>query len=124
MLLQHIERYFGLDEAAVDPEQQHDTSMHLLPPLPLANSHPELEMDVRALLSYITRALPDLTPTARAMARILHGIGSPGWPASQWSKHRDWGRRRDVAFEAVLTRATAVLQEARERQNEPESDTA
>lgn len=114
--MQHIEHYFAHDaaSAAVDT----DLALLDLLPLPLTNSHPELDMDVRALLAYVTRALPGVTPTPRALARVLHGIGSPGWPVSQWSKHRDWGRRRDVAFEAVMARAAAVLKEARDKMNE------
>lgn len=113
VLLQHIEGYFSHDAPEPTPTSA---------PLPLADSHPELDMDVRAMLAYITRALPDATPTARALARVLHGIGSPGWPASQWSKHRDWGRRRDVAFEAVMARAAAVLQQVRGEACEGQSD--
>ncbi len=101
--MHHIEQYFEHDDTQPTDLNTDD--------LPLSTTHPALDMDVRALVAYIKRALPDLTPTPRALARILHGIGSPAWPASQWSKHVDWGRRKDVAFESVMRCAEEVLRE-------------
>lgn len=125
VLLQYIEDYFDNDDTNdttnndTTNNNPNTTNNRVHAPdqlntddLPLTNTHPALDMDVRALLAYIRRALPDLHPTPRALARILHGIGSPAWPASQWSKHRDWGRRKDVAFEAVMGCAAGVLLES------------
>lgn len=38
----------------------------------------------------------------RPAARILHGVGSPAFPASTWASSSWWGKHADVAFELVL----------------------
>ena len=44
---------------------------------------------------------------ARAVARILHGLGSPAFPAKQWSSNAFWGRYTTTDFAAVLRAARA-----------------
>ncbi|XP_002973918.2 ATP-dependent DNA helicase Q-like 5 [Selaginella moellendorffii] len=47
--------------------------------------------------------------TGRAIARIFHGLGSPMYPASSWSRNHFWGRHMDVDFYAIREVATAEL---------------
>lgn len=47
--------------------------------------------------------------TARALARILHGLASPAFPADRWAKCGVWGRYAGVDFAAVLTACQQVL---------------
>lgn len=39
--------------------------------------------------------------TARATARILHGVGSPSFPAAVWARNPFWSRHAAVPFEDV-----------------------
>ena len=42
---------------------------------------------------------------ARAVARILHGVGSPKYPAAEWRRGASahlWERHRDVDFYTIL----------------------
>jgi ATP-dependent DNA helicase Q4 len=47
--------------------------------------------------------------TARAIARVMHGVASPAYPADQWSKCGFWGRYADVDFGVVQRTAERVL---------------
>ena len=48
--------------------------------------------------------------TARACARVMSGIGSPGFPASIWCSNRFWGKYTHVDFEVILKAASEILQ--------------
>ena len=39
---------------------------------------------------------------SRIVARILHGLSSPEYPAKAWSKCGFWARYTDVAFSTVM----------------------
>ncbi|KAK2636714.1 hypothetical protein Ddye_031506 [Dipteronia dyeriana] len=47
--------------------------------------------------------------TPRAVARIMHGIGSPAFPSTIWSKTHFWGRYTQIDFQAVMEAARAEL---------------
>ncbi|KAK0574849.1 hypothetical protein LWI29_030071 [Acer saccharum] len=47
--------------------------------------------------------------TPRAVARIMHGIGSPSYPSTIWSKTHFWGRYTQIDFQAVMEAARAEL---------------
>ncbi|KAK3223579.1 hypothetical protein Dsin_010604 [Dipteronia sinensis] len=47
--------------------------------------------------------------TPRAVARIMHGIGSPAYPSTIWSKTHFWGRYTQIDFQAVMEAARAEL---------------
>ncbi|XP_021746715.1 ATP-dependent DNA helicase Q-like 5 [Chenopodium quinoa] len=47
--------------------------------------------------------------TPRAVARIMHGIASPAYPSSNWSKTHFWGRYTNVDFNAVMEAAKLEL---------------
>lgn len=58
-----------------------------------------LRQDIRSLLSTHT----DQTWTARAIARVFHGIQSPNFPASVWGRvRRVWRAHITVPFKQVL----------------------
>ncbi|CAL6375784.1 unnamed protein product [Bathycoccus prasinos] len=61
---------------------------------------------------------------ARAVARILHGIGSPKYPAAEWRRGSSahlWERHRDVDFYTVVEMCNAEI--LRVRGVVPTSDT-
>ncbi|KAJ4455417.1 putative ATP-dependent DNA helicase [Paratrimastix pyriformis] len=70
-----------------------------------------LEADIRALWASVQVRLEDGTrPTPRLMARVLHGVASPGQTAAQWNKTPFWKQYAHVDFEAVRhLLAVAVL---------------
>ncbi|RID53436.1 hypothetical protein BRARA_G00828 [Brassica rapa] len=47
--------------------------------------------------------------TPRAIARIMHGVGSPAFPNSIWSKTHFWGRYMRVDFRAIMEAAQTEL---------------
>ncbi|KAL9263022.1 ATP-dependent DNA helicase Q-like 5-like protein [Drosera capensis] len=47
--------------------------------------------------------------TPRAIARIMHGIGSPAYPSATWSKSHFWGRYTQMDFKEVMEAAKAEL---------------
>ncbi|KAK4357596.1 hypothetical protein RND71_023206 [Anisodus tanguticus] len=47
--------------------------------------------------------------TPRAIARILHGIASPAFPSSVWSRTHFWGRYMQTDFKAITEAAKAEL---------------
>ncbi|XP_026397509.1 ATP-dependent DNA helicase Q-like 5 [Papaver somniferum] len=71
----------------------------------MGQSSPFLRADVKVFLQSNTHA--KFTP--RAVARIMHGIGSPSFPSATWSKTHLWGRYAQVDFQVVMEAATAEL---------------
>uniref|UniRef100_A0A1J3EA21 DNA 3'-5' helicase n=2 Tax=Noccaea caerulescens TaxID=107243 RepID=A0A1J3EA21_NOCCA len=47
--------------------------------------------------------------TPRAIARIMHGVGSPAFPNSVWSKTHFWGRYMSVDFSVIMEAAQTEL---------------
>ncbi|XP_010499278.1 PREDICTED: ATP-dependent DNA helicase Q-like 5 [Camelina sativa] len=47
--------------------------------------------------------------TPRAIARIMHGVGSPAFPNSVWSKTHFWGRYMSVDFRVIMEAAQTEL---------------
>ncbi|CAA7020447.1 unnamed protein product [Microthlaspi erraticum] len=47
--------------------------------------------------------------TPRAIARIMHGVGSPAFPNSIWSKTHFWGRYMSVDFSVIMEAAQTEL---------------
>ena len=50
-------------------------------------------------------ALQGCSLTGRAVARILHGVSSPAFPASQWSKCGFWQQYTHVDFAQIAVMA-------------------
>lgn len=78
--------------------------------LPLRPTTPALLTAARAALrSNREQAGPALS--GRALARILHGVGSPSFPSDAWQKRMGafWGSQQLVDFGAVLRAAEIVV---------------
>jgi ATP-dependent DNA helicase Q4 len=56
---------------------------------------------LRADIKVLMRSCAGVRLTARAAARILHGVGSPSFPATAWSRNPFWGRHAAVPFDDV-----------------------
>lgn len=61
----------------------------------------QIRLDVRSLLAQQSGTDSMLT-SARAVARILHGISSPQYPAYAWSSHSFWRRYSEINFNVLL----------------------
>ncbi|XP_022151908.1 ATP-dependent DNA helicase Q-like 5 isoform X2 [Momordica charantia] len=72
-------------------------------PNKMNQSSPFLRADIKVFLQSNSQA--KFTP--RAVARIMHGIGSPAYPSAIWSRTHFWGRYTHVDFQTV-TEAAAV----------------
>ena len=66
-----------------------------LTPIPHA---PVDTSEIKGLLSHYRRV--EWTP--RAVARILHGIGSPKFAATEWSKANAWGKQPTSSFAEIV----------------------
>ncbi|KNC48409.1 helicase [Thecamonas trahens ATCC 50062] len=65
---------------------------------------------VRADIKVFLRTL-DGPISARAVARILHGIPSPAYPVYEWSNNHFWGRHINVEFSELMKAARAVIRD-------------
>ncbi|CAL9122434.1 unnamed protein product [Musa textilis] len=70
-----------------------------------AQSSPFLRADIKVFLQ--SNSYTNFTP--RAVARIMHGITSPAFPSSTWSKSHFWGRYVEVDFPVVMEAAKVEL---------------
>ena len=63
----------------------------------------DLVRDVRELLTHRTggKAGGAGCMSARAVARVLHGLGSPAFPAQEWRRNALWERHAEVDFAVV-----------------------
>ncbi|CAB4294759.1 unnamed protein product [Prunus armeniaca] len=64
-----------------------------------------LRADIKVFLQSNSQA--KFTP--RAVARIMHGIASPSYPSTFWSKTHFWGRYTNIDFQVVIEAAKAEL---------------
>ncbi|KXZ40941.1 hypothetical protein GPECTOR_1229g488 [Gonium pectorale] len=60
----------------------------------------------RSVEDYVQQSVP-LTPVA--VARILHGLSGPAFPADAWRKAPEWGRFKSIDFAYVRAVAAMVL---------------
>lgn len=81
--------------------------------LPLRRAEPSLLQAARAVLRR-NREQAGPALSARALARILHGVGGPAFPPDAWSKRMGafWGSHANVDFAAVLKAAEIVLRDS------------
>ncbi|XP_014505668.1 ATP-dependent DNA helicase Q-like 5 isoform X3 [Vigna radiata var. radiata] len=68
-------------------------------------SSPFLRADIKVFLQSNSQAR--FTP--RAVARIMHGIASPAYPSTTWSKTHFWGRYTRIDFKVVMEAAKEEL---------------
>ncbi len=81
-------------------------------PLPcnISSADSLLLSDVRALVGTNGRRSGEFQRmTPRAIARILHGVSSPAFPASTWGRTPHWGRYETVDFRAVMQAARKAI---------------
>ncbi|XP_031270471.1 ATP-dependent DNA helicase Q-like 5 [Pistacia vera] len=71
----------------------------------IGQSSPFLRADIKVFLQSNSHA--KFTP--RAVARIMHGIASPAYPSTTWSKTHFWGRYTQIDFQAVTEAAKTEL---------------
>lgn len=64
---------------------------------------------LRADVKVFVQSNSHLKFTPRAIARIMHGIGSPAYCSSVWSKTHFWGRYMNIDFNVVMEAARAEL---------------
>lgn len=78
---------------------------------------PFLRADIKVFLQSNTEM--DFTP--RAIARIMHGLSSPAYPAAIWSRNHFWGRYWKIDFNIVKEAATSELMafKSRSRTSQP-----
>ncbi|CAM9002813.1 unnamed protein product [Rhodiola kirilowii] len=69
-----------------------------------------LHPDIKVFLQ--TNSHAKFTP--RAVARIMHGLGSPAFLSSTWSRTHFWGRYAHIDFRTVMEAAKAELMNLRE----------
>ncbi|EPS58227.1 hypothetical protein M569_16589, partial [Genlisea aurea] len=89
--------YFSENGSHVEEEEA--------PPLLLEQDSPFLRADIKVFVN--SNGHSKLNP--RAVARILHGLGSPAFPSSTWSRTHFWGRYLQTDFKAVIEAAKAEL---------------
>ena len=65
----------------------------------------EVINDIRVLIS----SYRDTNFTARAIARIFHGIQSPNYPAVSWGRNRFWRSHLDSDFNLVCQLAAKEI---------------
>ncbi|KAG5236488.1 ATP-dependent DNA helicase family protein [Salix suchowensis] len=68
-------------------------------------SSPFLRADIKVFLQGNSQA--KFTP--RAIARIMHGIASPAYPSTTWSRTHFWGRYTQIDFQVVMEAAKVEL---------------
>ncbi|WOL14351.1 ATP-dependent DNA helicase Q-like 5 [Canna indica] len=73
--------------------------------LKMTRSSPFLRADIKVFLQ--SNSYTNFTP--RAVARIMHGIPSPAYPSSTWSKSHFWGRYVELDFAVVMEAAKVEL---------------
>ncbi|KAG4391231.1 hypothetical protein GLYMA_05G145500v4 [Glycine max] len=71
----------------------------------IGQSSPFLRADLKVFLQSNSHAR--FTP--RAVARVMHGIASPAYPSTAWSKTHFWGRYTHIDFKEVMEAAKEEL---------------
>lgn len=74
-------------------------------PNKMGQSSPFLRADIKVFLQGHSQA--KFTP--RAIARIMHGIASPAYPSTTWSRTHFWGRYTQIDFQVVMEAAKVEL---------------
>lgn len=72
------------------------------PPIRDANL---IRSDIRAFLS----TNGEQFSSARQVARVLHGLSSPAFPARDWERHPFWRRHHEIDFDELLALAQLEL---------------
>ncbi len=116
-LREAVERYFDEEDGAGGSAAQQSAASGAFQldthGLPLRQAEPALLQAARAVLRR-NREQAGPALSARALARILHGVGSPAFPPDAWSKRMGafWGGHSSVDFAAVFKAAEIVLRDS------------
>ena len=107
-----VERYFDDAPAADAADGSGSSSAPLVlstQGLPLKRAEPSLLQAARAVLRR-NREQAGPALSGRALARILHGVGSPAFKPDPWHKRMGafWGSQNHVDFGAVMAAAAIV----------------
>lgn len=109
-----MERYFDDHAAAGQPGAINASTTLLMDTqgLPLRRAEPALLQAARAVLRR-NREQAGPALSGRALARILHGVGSPAFPPDAWHKRMGafWGSQAHIDFGAVLKAAEIVVRD-------------
>mgnify|MGYP001067431109 CR=1 FL=1 len=54
--------------------------------------------------------VPEHVRTARALARLAHGVASAAFPADRWRTHALWGRHAELDFDGLLRVGRGLFQ--------------
>jgi len=111
-----ITAYFEGGDGGDDAEKGEEGESDRLAGLPLATADRLLAADLRLLLAHARSASAPPSPhplTPRAAARILHGLGTPGFPAIDWAGCGVWGRYSHLDFASVIAAASDAWAEDR-----------
>ncbi|KAJ9563892.1 hypothetical protein OSB04_009052 [Centaurea solstitialis] len=87
--------YFNSDDDSDIPNKMDQTSRFL-------------RADIKVFLQSNSHA--KFTP--RAIARIMHGIATPAFPSSTWSRTHFWGRYIQTNFDVIMEAAKAELMDS------------
>ena len=94
MIHADLQRYFGL-EGGVTGSIDGDAIVLR------KDVEAQVRRDIRSLLVE-QRTRDSAMGSARAVARIFHGIGSPVYPMSIWNTHAMWRRHDRIDFVALM----------------------
>ena len=71
---------------------------------------PEIEQKIRSDIRSMLGTYSDQNWTGRALARVLHGIASPNYPAKVWGRvFRFWRLHLSVDFNLLVSLATKEI---------------
>ena len=70
-----------------------------------------MELDVRIFVNQYF----ELLTTGRSVARIFHGLGSPKFPASEWSRNKQWNAYSFINFIEIAKHAQNEIALVRKR---------
>lgn len=75
-----------------------------------------LKADIKVFLSRYASQMLHLN--GRSVARIFHGIPSPSFPTSEWSRNTWWSRYRHLHFNSLKSLITQQILLFKSQQNE------
>ncbi|TPX44388.1 hypothetical protein SeMB42_g04348 [Synchytrium endobioticum] len=72
-----------------------------------------MEFEVRIFVNQHS----ELLTTGRCVARIMHGLGSPRFPATEWSRTKQWNAFAFIPFMDIATHAQSEIASVRTRRS-------
>ncbi|XP_071709339.1 ATP-dependent DNA helicase Q-like 5 [Rutidosis leptorrhynchoides] len=78
----------------------------------IANKMDQTSRFLRADIKVFLQSNSHTKFSPRAIARIMHGIASPAFPSSTWSRTHFWGRYIQTNFDVIMEAAKAELMDS------------